>query len=187
MKKVFIAILSVLFILIIYLHYFTENNATQQLKTSNTYVIGKDTNVQWEIANVPIPETIYSEPEIIMIPPDSNCIAEWINLYSNYSQTLVYSDTLKDDSSALVIVVDTILKNKLYGRSFGFMNRRATEIIINNYTTIVRNDNGLYVGGGFVGNKFGGEVSVIRNRFEFDIGTYDKEVKFAVKYRLLKF
>ena len=187
MKNVIIAILTALCIVLIILHYFTENNATQQVKTSNTYVIGKDTNLQWRIVNVPIPETIYSEPEIIMIPPDSNCIAEWINLYSNFSRTFVYSDTLKDDSSALVIVIDTIQKNKLYGRSFGFMNRRATEIITNNYTTVVNNDNGLYVGGGFLGNKFVGEVSVIRNRFEFDIGMYDKEVKFSVKYRLLKF
>lgn len=52
----------------------------------------------------------------------------------DYFNTYSYLDTLKNDSSALVIVSDTVTQNRVISRGFTFQNRRETAYVINNTT-----------------------------------------------------
>ena len=135
---------------------------------------------------MPKPDTVWMDGEIITLPPDSLCMAEWLKLQSEYRMWKVYNDTLIDDSTLLAGVVDTIHNNKLWGRAFFYQNRKPTIINTTINTTTINNADGIYAGGGFLGNSFGGEISVVKNKFQFDLGTYQKEIKVSVKYRIWK-
>lgn len=52
-----------------------------------------------------------------------------------YYSRRIYSDTLKNDTSALVVVNDTVMFNSLQNRSLIFQNRRPTLI---SYTTTIQ-------------------------------------------------
>lgn len=76
----------------------------------------------------------------------------------DYFAIVYYTDTLKNDTSALVVIVDTVSNNRLKGRSMWFQNRRPTTI---NNTTItnVYPDNKFQLYGGILlqgnANQFG--------------------------------
>jgi len=55
-------------------------------------------------------------------------------IIADYFVKRTYIDTLKNDSSALVAVVDTVINNRITGRQFTFQNRRETAYVINNTT-----------------------------------------------------
>ncbi|KAF0195634.1 MAG: hypothetical protein FD166_2807 [Bacteroidetes bacterium] len=56
-------------------------------------------------------------------------------ILKDYFARVVYLDTLKDDSSAFIAVMDTVFQNRLQGRSLYFANRKPTSIIHN--TTVL--------------------------------------------------
>lgn len=60
-----------------------------------------------------VPDTIPSEIDTFLIIKD-------------YLSRVAYNDTLKDDTSALVVVIDTLQANRIKGRGFVFQNRRPT-------------------------------------------------------------
>jgi len=132
------------------------------------------------------PDTFWTDPDTVQIEFDSSLIEKYKAISELYNRHNVYSITLQDDSSAFIQVKDTLYKNKLAGRSYGFQNRRLTAINTQITTTIVNNGNGVFVGGGFVGSNPGGEFSVVKDRWMFDGGYYDKQIKVSVKYRLFK-
>ncbi len=55
-------------------------------------------------------------------------------ILADYFARVVYRDTLKNDTSALVIVEDTVTQNRLQNRRLIFANRRPVAII---HTTVV--------------------------------------------------
>ncbi|MEI6577680.1 MAG: hypothetical protein WCO63_16005 [Bacteroidota bacterium] len=49
-------------------------------------------------------------------------------ILAQHNTTNIYGDTLKNDSSALIVVIDTVRFNALQGRGLVFQNRRLTLI-----------------------------------------------------------
>jgi hypothetical protein len=96
---------------------------------------------------VPIPgETIYVNP-----PVNIDCEAMAIDYYSQKK----YTDTLINDTSALIIVNDIISQNIISQRRYEFINRRPTIIntmtIINTYDTCKQCKKFNLGFGGFIG------------------------------------
>jgi len=60
-------------------------------------------------------------------------------ILADYYSRKVYIDTLKNDTSALVVVIDTVTENQLQCRSLVFQNRRPVAI----NTTIISNPSPL--------------------------------------------
>jgi hypothetical protein len=79
---------------------------------------------------IPVPgETIYIDP-----PEDVDCALMSIDYYAERR----YTDTLKNDTSALIIVKDVVSQNILAQRQWEFINQRPT--IINTTTNIISYD-----------------------------------------------
>lgn len=100
----------------------------------------------------------------------------------DYYAQYFYHDTLKDDTSALVIVNDVVTENRLQARKLIFQNRRATVIntTINNYGDLPTHK--IYIGAGlnnsvvnFDENTLGLTANVLwvaKNRWAYEAG-YD--------------
>jgi len=56
-------------------------------------------------------------------------------ILKDYLSKVIYIDTLMDDSSAFIALVDTVYKNRIQGRLLYFANRKPTTIIHNTTTT----------------------------------------------------
>ncbi|MFW6242804.1 MAG: hypothetical protein ACOC2W_01460 [bacterium] len=50
-------------------------------------------------------------------------------ILNDYFSNVIYIDTLKNDSSAFIKLIDTIQQNRIQGRKMLFKNRRSTKII----------------------------------------------------------
>lgn len=141
-----IAALMVGFLLLYLLYFLSGLNRLETSTKSTTFVIKGDTVTKWLVVKVPVPDTIWEDGEIVTLPADNECMAELIRLRAMYGRYKVYNDTLIDDSSLFVNIVDTIHNNRIIGRSFGYQNRKNTSI-----TTIINTQNvsnkGFYVGG----------------------------------------
>ena len=133
------------------------------------------------------PDTVWMDGEIITLPPDSLCMVEYLKSQQNYNKWLVYNDTLQNDTSALIAIIDTVHQNKLWGRTYGFQNRRPIAINTTINTTVINNANGIYAGAFFFNDKLGIGSSVIKDKFQFDIGYSDGKIMGGVKYKLFKF
>ena len=120
-------------------------------------------------------------PVFTVLPPDTfktidsaKCMALAMAYYSR----VLYCDTLLDDSSAFVAVLDTVYKNALQHRRLLLMNKRATEI--NNYVTISSAEkprNKLFIGPA-IGRAFndfalGGSVLLVTKKYHAYSYTYD--------------
>ncbi len=134
----------------------------------------------------PEPDTVWMDGEIVTLPADSLCVIEWLKLRGLYSQYAAYIDTVKNDSSAMIVLIDTVHQNRIVGRSFGFQNRRITTINTQITTTNINNANGVFIGGGFVGSNPGPEFSIVYDRWMLDGGFYNKQIKISAKFRLFK-
>jgi len=65
----------------------------------------------------------------------------------DYFARVYYLDTIMDDSSAFIAILDTITQNRIHGRKLYFANRKPTSII-NTTTVLPSNEKSkLYVGG----------------------------------------
>lgn len=96
------------------------------------------------ISKVYIPghtDTIYVD-----IPANVDTAKILKDYYTKYYQV----DTLKNDTSALIIVKDTISQNRTQSRQWEFVNNRPTQII-NKYYTYVENKPFNLHFGGFIG------------------------------------
>jgi len=105
-------------------------------------------------------------------------------LYKDYYSKNIYCDTLKDDTSALIVLIDTIYQNKLQKRILGFQNRRLTVIntTINNYGEIPVNK--FYLGAGLETNitPFFSEMNLTANALLVmkKRWSYEFEIKFPI-------
>lgn len=85
----------------------------------------------------PVSQTVkIKEPFYIPVPVPEN--VDSAKIISDYFSVKFYADTLKNDSSALVAVYDSVYNNEIKSRVFTFQNRRETQVIINN-TTVTHN------------------------------------------------
>jgi len=123
-------------------HYKIDTVTTTQIIRDTTRIISK--------VYVPVAgETVY-------VPAPAN--VDTAKILADYYAKRPYRDTLQNDSSAFIIVKDTISQNKIYSRQYEFVNNRPTQIINNHYTYIENKPFNLHFGG-FVG----GYPAVYRN------------------------
>jgi hypothetical protein len=83
--------------------------------------------------SIPVHDTLWLPDSLgyELIPIDTNQILR------NYYAKVAYKDTLLNDSSALIVVNDTLNKNRIYSRDVMFQNRRKTAIINNEKDAVV--------------------------------------------------
>lgn len=126
-------------------------------------------------------------PETLIIYRDTFFLKDTVFVYDDYFNKYVYSDTLKNDSDALVFIRDTIYMNKLYNRfsDVQIFNTTITKIIPGN-------DVFLTLGGFYITNpslnSFGLKTGLesAKNEINFGIGTdktflFEYERKFNLK------
>lgn len=97
-------------------------------------------------------------PEEIILPSDTFFKYHEVDtpyILRDYFSKVYYDDTLKNDTSAFIRIMDTISRNRLQHRKLIYKNNRPTEI---KYTTTIINPkkNIIYVGGslGFCEDNF---------------------------------
>ena len=169
MKSIITYILAIIVVILTILLLLKDNVANRT--ESSQFIVKGDSIVKWDTIRIPAPFEVYSDPEIITLPADTQCILEWLELRNLYTQHKVYNDTLQNDTSALVVVIDTVYKNSLRKRVYGFQNKRIKSITtINNYTTI--NDRGWLVGCSLGFNTVIPYTYYIYGKYMFSIG-YD--------------
>ena len=114
----------------------------------------------------------------------------------DYYAEYYYQDTMKDDTSALVIVNDMVTENRLQNRKLIFQNRRATVIntTITNYGDIPAHK--IYLGAGlnnsvvnFNENTLGLTANVLwvtKNRWAYEAGydIFHKSFEVTAFYKL---
>jgi hypothetical protein len=75
---------------------------------------------------VRVPEPYQVEiPQVVHVPAD----ADTAEIIRSFYSRMAYSDTLKNDTSMLAVVNDTVYNNRITSREFIFQNRRETAII----------------------------------------------------------
>ncbi len=112
--------------------------------STTTTIIVKDTTIDTVIQTNLKPTYITNNNTVTTLPTDTNFIKQLLN---DYFATKAYNDTVRNDSSMMVIINDTVSKNEIKFRSVFTKNNRPTLIqttTTNNYYS----DNGLFVTGG---------------------------------------
>lgn len=120
-------ILSVILLLVIIGQHIFYTNKTPKTITVTDSVILKPDSIPYSVT-VPAPYPVFKDTgsawiQIIRTEVDTFAIIRDY-LIKNY-----YHRVFKDDSSALVIVDDTVSMNKLHKAKFTFMNRRAERVL----------------------------------------------------------
>lgn len=153
-------------------HFFpNEKVVTKTVTETVTDTVRRDSIVYSQLP-APDPDTIYLT-DTLEIPPDSTLRYEYTRLYNLFYSQYVYTDTLKDDTSAFIAVKDIISKNRFVAtRGLTYQNRTPTQI---NKTIEkhIHNERKLFVGGQFGPST--GQASVMYkdlNDFQYMVG-YD--------------
>lgn len=97
---------------------------------------------------VPVPDTVYSTDTIPIIPDTAAIL-------SDYFQIRKYSDTIRRDSSILVIINDSLTRNRLCGRSVFFQNLRPIAITHTTITKMQLQAHSIFAGGNIGGSLVG--------------------------------
>lgn len=154
--------------------------------TSDTIIIPGDPYPVISYHDKPVPYEVLVPVDSFWKDVDTAVILQKCKeMYQDYYSRIVYNDTLKDDTSALITLIDTVYQNRLQKRILGFQNKRATSIITN--TTIIGEipRNKFYLGAGIDGevNPFYRDPTitlngllVMKKRWSYEI-----EVGFPIK------
>jgi len=112
-------------------------------------------------------------------------------ILADYFARVFYRDTLKDDSSALVIVEDTVTENRLQGRRLIFANRRPVAIIHTTSAIYPEDKWRAYFGGSVMTSAVLNEVSLGTQIGKgswlvgYEYGLLNRSHKIAVYYNFL--
>lgn len=120
-------ILLILLLIGIIILIFKKSNDTITSKhyfTSDTLVY-RDTLVYNYTTKPTITNNFYEAPDV---PVDTDAVVK------DYFTKYALVDTIKNDSSALIVVRDTLYKNSVWYRNTTFKNNRPTQVVTNNYT-----------------------------------------------------
>ena len=142
-------IVGIMAIVILLLVFKCGNDCPEGTTTSDTIILSGDPYPVYDTIEKPVPyQTIVPVDTFWKDVDTATILLRCRELYKDYYSKRIYNDTLKDDTSALITLIDTVYQNQLQSRILGFQNRRAT-MIINNTTIngeIPRNK--LYLGAG---------------------------------------
>lgn len=135
-----------------------ERCPQQQIIHTTDTVTLYDTTVIVKINYVP-----KWKDHIIYVSNDEPLPLDIQDIIADYLSKYVYIDTLINDTSAFMVITDTINRNNILSRSWEFKNRRPTQFITNTTTTIIQKPKKWNIGiGGFVGGN--------KSRFDAGIG-----------------
>jgi hypothetical protein len=138
----------------------------------------------------PDPEIVYRDTgsiKKVKVPVDSAKLVEkYLALHKDFYTKNIYQDTLKDDTSALVVIRDTVYMNELKNRGLIFANRRPTTI---KKTTNIYDQTRWYAGAqAGPGNIQTMVILHTKKGFNFSVGYdlagKDKGVRLGVYYEL---
>jgi hypothetical protein len=119
---------------------------------------------------IPVPESM--EKIIYHTTP-----ADTAKIIEDYFSKLYYSDTLINDTTALIIVKDSVLQNRIVSRSWEFQNRRPVQLITT-LTPVVPERNklkfgaGLAIGGNMQNFELAPGIILNKNKTAFTL-SYD--------------
>lgn len=88
------------------------------------YVVYRDKPVPYKVL---VPSGRFNPP-YNTLPKDTFYMIDTIEVLDDYSSAYFYSDTLKDDTSALIVLNEQITENKIEYRELIFQNRKLTTI-----------------------------------------------------------
>lgn len=139
------AIIAILIVLLIIMQQCRQPVPPEVLTTVTHDTIPGD-SVPYEVL-LPKPYPVFKDTGSTKYKDVDTCA-----ILRDYYAQYYYSDTMKNDTSALVIVNDMVTENKLQSRKLIFQNRRPTAIntTINNYGEPPANK--IYIGAG-IGNS----------------------------------
>ena len=124
-------------------------------ETITTTTIVHDT-----IKGVSIPYLVYS-PKPVYVYRDTGSIKykdiDTVGIIFDFFAEKYYSDTIKDDTSALIVLNEMVTQNDIAKRSFWFQNRKQTAI--NNTTTTSTIIGEIPVNKFYLGAGINGEVN----------------------------
>lgn len=130
---------------------------------------------------------IFWDDSIIYLDTEVDTMA----ILADYLARLVYTDTIRNDSSALIVVKDTITRNRIISRQVSFQNRRQTSVIFNT-TNITYENIGVFGGMMAIGNSgrfgIGPAVLLVHNQSAYSLGfdLLNKDVQFMISRRIWK-
>lgn len=161
MKNNLTLILLFIIIILLGLNYCSRVNPINNYETiSSDTTLTYDTTI-YHINNVNVkPQHITYKDTVII---DEAKIKELLN---DYFAVYKYKDTLKNDTSATIILEENISQNKILTRDLMFVNNRPTKVIINNLKPTPH-----------IISFFGGLSNIEKNNIVFGIGggiKYDK-------------
>lgn len=111
-------------------------------------------------------------------------------ILKDYFARVIYIDTLKNDTSALVVVEDTVTQNRLQGRRLIFANRRPVAVIHSTTVNYPDKKLKLYLGGTVMTSAEYNEIGVGAKLqkgswlFGYEYGTLHNSHSVGVYYTL---
>ena len=182
MKKI---LLSLVILLAIYSSITTYKLNQSPVVLSDTIIVPGDTVFNDTTIYKPIPYKVTEyNVDTIEIPADTTeLIKRYKNIYSRLYASKTYLDTLKNDSSATVILTVNLSQNSLDSLNMQFKNNRVTSIIINKI------DNGVNFKAGLTGGyKSFSIISTYRLNNTFDVTAnydiYNKSFEAGILYNI---
>jgi len=135
--KIHVSYLTVILILIglLFLQQQCQKAPEAKIITTHDTIPGDPFPVLMELGK---PDPLYVD-QPYFLPSNIDTMGVIIDYFSK----VYYADTIKNDSSALIVLYDSLRGNRIINRSFSFQNRRATQI---NNTTILPDRTKLYAG-----------------------------------------
>lgn len=174
MKNAIIVLLSIIVLLLLCF-------AFERPKRINEVVVQIDTIRTVDTLKVPYVvlkiDTVFTEAQLIDIIDSANCV----ELAKQYYAKNVYQDTLKNDSTAMVVLIDTVFKNMLH--------ERIVEVTVfekTNYVQPVPIKFELLAGIGIVQNNPYINIGYSKDRFNVNAGVGNGLYLINVNYRIWK-
>ena len=143
------------------------------VKTDTVYIT-KDSLIVRKVPRI-IRDTTYLPGEIKYIPDTNYAVLkkQFQNLVKEHTAINIYADTLKLDSLGYVFVVDSVQFNELKNRIY---NYKYTLPIVKETTTVVKNRNQVYVGGGIFTNT---ELNTVGAELNLSLKTKSDKVYYV--------
>ena len=174
MKNIGGIILAIVFIGITFFvtkKFFPDIKTVVQTQTvTNTDTVWNDTVIYTQLP-APDPDTVFLYDTVkIEMPPSDLIKQEYAKLYQKYHSQYFYHDTLKNDTTALIVFEELVTENKPFNRNLIYQNRIPTVI---NKTTVIENQR-KYFFGAEVGVQVVKPMFVYKdlNDFQYSVG-YD--------------
>ena len=152
MKRYRVFIIIGAMAIVIALLVFTCDHTPEQTIITHTDTLPGDPYPVVTYIDRPVPYEVLVPGDSFWKDVDTSVILQKCKeMYQDYYSKNIYLDTLKDDTSALIVLLDTVYQNKLQKRSMAFQNRRST--LITTTTTIIGEIpvNKFYIGAGIDG------------------------------------